>query len=288
MSLTAAVAVQGVDVPLVLAPLAILGGDPTIHLDERTMTRATFTPEGPGAIRAVWHPERSEVSLTTYGAGSSWLLERGPGLVGASDDVSSFRPTDPVVSGLWSRFRGDRVAKTGTLWHDAAWTIVQQRVHRRDAAAQWRRLVQGMGEPIEGTDGLHAPPDPKQVARSHPSSLRRFGIDMQRAQTLMNVASVASRLHDLVDGPIEEARRPLQSIRGVGPWTVSCLSAFTWGDVDTVIVGDSGIPSLVASVLVGERRATDERMLELLEPYRPHRYRILKLAFAARTRRRLV
>jgi len=87
---------------------------------------------------------------------------------------------------------------------------------------------------------------------------------------------------------LEEARRPLLSIDGVGPWTVSCLSAFTWGDPDTVIVGDSGIPSLLASTLAGDRRATDEQMLELLHPYRPHRYRVLKLAFAARTRGRSV
>lgn len=275
----------GIDFRRTLAPLAMLGGDPTVRIGHGFFERGTFTPDGVGAIQARWQHDPGKVTLSAWGDGASWLLERGSDLLGANDDATSFTPIDPIVQRLWARFRGDRVARTGTLWHDIAWTIVQQRVHRRDAAAQWRKLVQGMGEPVEGADGLLAPPDPKQVARSHPSSLRRFGIDMQRAQTLINVAAVASRLQRLVDGPIDEARRPLESIRGVGPWTVACLSAFTWGNADTVIVGDSGIPSLVASVLAGERRATDERMLELLEPYRPHRYRVLRLAFAARTRR---
>ena len=71
----------------------------------------------------------------------------------------------------------------------------------------------------------------------------------------------------------------------MGPWTISCLSAFTWGDPDAVITEDSGIPSPIASTLTGTRRADDETMLELLEPYRPHRYRVLRLALAARIHR---
>lgn len=278
-------AVPGVHVRWTLSPLAMLAGDPTIRLGETSMTRATVTPDGPGAIGVEWLSDRQEVSLTGYDAGGSWLVDRGSALVGVDDDASSFEPADRVVAGLWARFRGDRVARTGTLWHDAAWTIVQQRVHRRDAAAQWRRLVLDMGTRVSGVDDLWAPPDPMRVARSHPTELRGYGIDAHRAQALINLAIVAKRLQAFVDGPLEDARRPLLSIDGIGPWTVSCLSAFTWGDPDTVIVGDSGIPSLVAVALAGERRATDERMLDLLEPYRPHRYRVLKLVFAARTRR---
>ncbi len=279
------VVAPGVDYRLTFAPLAMLAGDPTIRLERNAMTRSTITPEGPGAIQARWQPDSGEVILTAWGDGASWLLDNGSDLLGASDDATSFAPTDPIVRRLWARFRGDRVARTGTLWHDIAWIIVQQRVHRRDAAMQWRTLVQGMGTPIDGVEGLLAPPDSARVARTHPTEFRRYGIDSQRAQALVNVAVVATRLQSFVDGPVEEARSPLISISGIGPWTVSCLSAFTWGDPDTVIVGDSGIPSLLSSTLVGERRANDERMLELLEPYRPHRYRILKLAFAARTRR---
>lgn len=275
----------GIDFRLSLAPLGMLAGDPTIRLEPTAMTRATITPDGPGALQARWQQGPGEVTLTAWGDGASWLLDRGSDLLGANDDATSFTPTDPTVQRLWTRFPGDRVARTGTLWHDIAWTIIQQRVHRRDAAIQWRRFVQDMGAPVDGIEGLLPPPDPTRVARTHPTEFRRYGIDSHRAQALVNVAGVATRLQSFVDGPVDEARKPLMSIPGIGPWTVSCLSAFTWGDPDTVIVGDSGIPSLLSSTLVGERRAGDERMLELLEPYRPHRYRILKLAFAARTRR---
>jgi 3-methyladenine DNA glycosylase/8-oxoguanine DNA glycosylase len=46
------------------------------------------------------------------------------------------------------------------------------------------------------------------------------------------------------------------------------------GDPDAVIVGDYHVPHLVAWALAGEPRATDERMLELLEPYAGQRARV--------------
>ena len=49
------------------------------------------------------------------------------------------------------------------------------------------------------------------------------------------------------------------------------------GDADAVSVGDFHLKHLVAYALAGEPRATDERMLELLEPYRGHRARAVML-----------
>ena len=46
-------------------------------------------------------------------------------------------------------------------------------------------------------------------------------------------------------------------------------------------VGDYHLPNLVGSVLAGERGGDDARMLELLEPYRPHRARVIRLIESA-------
>ena len=53
------------------------------------------------------------------------------------------------------------------------------------------------------------------------------------------------------------------------------------GDADAVPVGDYHIPNTVAWALAGEPRGTDERMLELLEPYRGHRRRVITLIKSA-------
>ena len=49
------------------------------------------------------------------------------------------------------------------------------------------------------------------------------------------------------------------------------------GDDDAVIVGDYHLPSMVSWNLAGEARADDARMLDLLEPFRGVRGRVVRL-----------
>lgn len=279
--------VPGVDIRLTLRPLTMVRGDPTIRVAPGIAERATWTPEGPGAIRVTWRQGDRIATVETFGDGAGWLLDRAARFVGATDNAADFDPTAPVVRDLWRRFHGDRVPRTDTAWHDLSWAVVQQRVHRRDAATQWKRFVHSLGQPAPGIGGLFTPPDPGRVARMTPWSLRPLGIDAGRATTLITVARQAPACQRLTEAPVAPARQRLQRVRGIGPWTAGVISAFTFGDPDAVIVGDSGIPSLIATALAGERHADDARMLELLEPYRPHRYRVLRLVMAKRARRTL-
>lgn len=280
------IAALGVDPRLVLGPLAMMHADPTMRLGRHEAIRATYTPDGPGVLRLTWGQRPGQVAVETSGDGAAWLLDQAPRLIGTHDDAGDFMPADPVVQRLKARFAGDRLGATGTVWHDLAWTITQQRVRRSDAAQQWRRLVHAYGAPCDRHEDLFTPPDPDRLARAAPWSLRALGIDERRATALIAAAGVAPKLHALAGRPYSEVEGPLRTIPGVGPWTLGCLSAFTWGDPDTVIPGDSGIPSLIAQMLSGARRADDATMLALLEPFRPHRYRVLRLAFAARMRPR--
>ncbi len=259
----------------------MLPADPTVRTGPTGFQRATITPTGPGALSVTWAGAAGEAAVVTTGDGGDWLADRAPRLLGVADDVTGFAPDRAPLREVWRRHAGLRMTVTGTLWHDLAWTIVQQRVHRRDAAEQWRRFVLGLGVPVDGT-GLVAPPDPRAVARLAYPRLHPMGIERQRAEYLIEAARAVVRLQDLVDEPFASALPVLRALRGVGPWTLGCLSAFTWGEPDTVILGDAGLPSMVTWFLAREPRGDDARMLQLLEPYRPHRYRIVKLAFAAR------
>ncbi len=49
------------------------------------------------------------------------------------------------------------------------------------------------------------------------------------------------------------------------------------GDPDAVAVGDYHLANMVAWALAGEPRATDDRMLDLLEPFRGQRGRVVRL-----------
>ena len=69
----------------------------------------------------------------------------------------------------------------------------------------------------------------------------------------------------------------LRALPGMGHWTAAEVALVALGDPDAVSVGDYHLPHVVSWALAAEPRGTDERMLELLEPYRGHRARVLRL-----------
>ena len=81
----------------------------------------------------------------------------------------------------------------------------------------------------------------------------------------------------IVDLPLPDAYARLTALPGIGPWTAGEVAVRALGDVDAVSVGDFHLPNVVAYALAGEPRATDARMLELLEPYRGQRAIVIRL-----------
>ena len=102
-------------------------------------------------------------------------------------------------------------------------------------------------------------------------------MERRRADLVRAVAARANRLEEIVAMPLPDAYRRLRAMPGIGPWTAAEVAVRALGDRDAVSVGDYHLPSLVAYALAGERKATDERMLELLEPFRGHRARVIRL-----------
>jgi 3-methyladenine DNA glycosylase/8-oxoguanine DNA glycosylase len=74
----------------------------------------------------------------------------------------------------------------------------------------------------------------------------------------------------------EDAERRLLAFPGVGIWTARSAMLRGMGFADAVPVGDYHMPHMVAFHLAGEPRADDTRMLELLEPYRGQRGRVVR------------
>ncbi|HUR18645.1 MAG TPA: hypothetical protein VMZ51_06870, partial [Acidimicrobiales bacterium] len=131
-----------------------------------------------------------------------------------------------------------------------------------------------------GGAGLLLPPSPRRLAGTPSYAVHRFGIERKRAETIRRACASASRLEEAVSMSPDQARRRLCALAGVGPWTAAQVAVVALGDGDAVSVGDYNFPHMVAWALAGERRADDARMLELLEPYRGHRGRVIRLIVA--------
>jgi 3-methyladenine DNA glycosylase/8-oxoguanine DNA glycosylase len=218
------------------------------------------------------------VLVEAWGPGAEWLLDRAPLLLGSLDDDSGFRPDHPLLEELHRRYRGLRIGRTESVWEAALATIVEQMVPTVEAYAGWRGILRTLGEPAPGPlPGLMLPPPPELVARTPYHAFHPLRLERRRAETLRRAAAAARRLQEAVEMPLPEARQRLSALPGMGAWTAAEIALVALGDADAVSVGDYHLPHLVSWSLAGEPRSTDARMLELLEPYRGHRGRVIRL-----------
>jgi len=201
-----------------------------------------------------------------------------PSWLGAEDDRSEFRPTDPVVLRLDSRFPGLRLGRTNRIWDTLIAAIIEQKVTSVEAHQAWRCLLLVAGVPAPGPvgDQMRVPPTPEALLELTDWQWHRCGLDGQRRRTLRAAATVAQRLEAGVQMPSQDAAKRLQVVPGIGIWTAAETMQRAIGDPDAVSVGDFHIPSLVGWALIGER-VGDDRMLDLLEPFRPQRQRVVRL-----------
>ncbi len=120
-------------------------------------------------------------------------------------------------------------------------------------------------------------PDPKALLGLDDQVLRSVGLSFQKAGYLKNVAqfSLENDLvgHDWSAMTDEEIIQFLTRIKGVGRWTVEMILMFTIGRPDVLPVDDLGIQQGFQKLygLSETGRDLKKRMVELAEPWRPHR-----------------
>jgi 3-methyladenine DNA glycosylase/8-oxoguanine DNA glycosylase len=222
------------------------------------------------------------VEAEAWGTGAEEMLASLPRALGADDDTSQFVPAHPSVADAHRRFPGLRVPRTGRLLEALIPAVIEQRVVGMDAMAAWRRLLMRHGDLAPGP----APPDMRVFPTAEtwaalPSwEWHQAGVDPQRYRTAHACARVGAQL-ERVASEHEDDRsavyRALRSIPGVGVWTAAETGFRALGDVDAVPFGDYHLGHLVGVGLLGRRLQDDDEIAEALEPYRPQRYRAVRL-----------
>ncbi|MGH9277176.1 MAG: DNA-3-methyladenine glycosylase family protein [Acidimicrobiales bacterium] len=267
-----------VDLRLTLGVLGHGRANPSVRFGPGEMWRATRTPDGPATTRVTAAAGR--LTMQAWGPGAACAAEGFPALVGEHDHESGFAPRDAVVADLRRRLRGLRLCRTGAVVEALVPAILEQKVIGLEARRSYAGLVRMRGEPAPGPGagmGLMVPPEPSVLARTPSYVFHRLGVERKRADTIRLACSYARRLEEVVTMPLPDAYRRLTALPGIGPWTAAEVALVALGDADAVSVGDYHLPNMVAWALAGEARAGDDRMLELLEPYRGHRGRVIRL-----------
>ncbi|MBW3661762.1 MAG: DNA-3-methyladenine glycosylase 2 family protein [Actinobacteria bacterium] len=259
-----------------LAPLRMGTDDPTIRLSPHEGWRAFHTPVGPVTLHLRLDGET--LTAEAWGDGREWALEHAPALAGADDDPAAFSPIDARIVRLWRRVGGVRLSRSGLVIDVLVQTILSQKVTGLEAKRAWNRLVWRRGRPAPGPlEPLRLPPTSQQIAAMRYEEWHPLGVERRRAETIRRACARIDRLQEAATMDRENAERRLTALPGMGPWTSALIRRIAFGDPDGVEVHDFHIPNLVAWNLAGEPRASDERMLELLEPWRGQRGRVIRL-----------
>ncbi len=248
---------------------------PSMRVADGGLWRATRTPDGPATSRMSIVGGALEV--TAWGSGSDWVLERVPTMIGEDDDPSALVPRHEAVEDAVRRGRGVRLPRVMRLVEVLIPVIITQKVTGKGAARSYRELVTRFSERGPGPGPVWLPPDPARLAELPYYEFHPLGIERKRAEIVVRVCRDERRLEAAATIDLEAARAMLARVRGIGPWTIGRTMLAVRGDPDAVPIGDYHVPNIVSWALAGEPRGTDDRMLELLEPYAGQRGRVVRL-----------
>lgn len=260
------------DLSLTLGPI---GYGPSMRHQDGAIWRATRTPDGAATLRL--EQRNGAVKVQGWGPGAQWAVAHAAVLCGEEDDDSGFLPADRLIARLHREIRGMRMPRTLSVFEALVPCVVLQLVTTEQGRESYRHMVNALGEPAPGPVRLQLPPPPQALAQTPYWAFHRFGIERRRAETIIRAARSAKRLEEIVGMDRVSAYARMLAFPGVGPWTAAKVAMVALGDADAVPVGDYHLPHMVGYALEGTPRSTDERMLELLEPYRGHRARVIRL-----------
>jgi 3-methyladenine DNA glycosylase/8-oxoguanine DNA glycosylase len=237
---------------------------------------AARTAVGPASLRIT--RTRDHLKGEAWGPGADTLLGRLELIGGLADDPSSFRPADGVVAELHRAHAGWRFGRTDRVFDALIVAICAQKVTGRQARAAIRGLYRRFGDPAPGpNESLRLPPDPERLAGSPYHVFHQLHLEKRRADVIRRVSAEARRIDELASLPPTAAAGALEAFNGISVWTTAKTLEVSHGDPDQVAVGDYHLKHMVVHHLTGRDRGTDEEMVELLEPYRPHRGRVIRL-----------
>lgn len=253
--------------------------DPGMRLENGVAQIAMTTPAGDVAVEA--NQGEREVEARLWGPGAEWLSRWVAELLGFADAPERFEPKHPTVERLWRRHSGMRLPRLPRVFTRAVQVVLLQLVTSREGYRAWSRLVRRLGRPAPGPLDLWVPPDAEVMASTSTSVLEADGVLARQARTVFRIARQADRIEAAAKAGPEALAARFEAIPGVGPWTVQYVLGSGLGFPDAMLLGDYNLPNTAAWVLAGEERGDDARLVELLEPFRGHRFRVIRLLWSS-------
>lgn len=223
---------------------------------------------------------RAEVDLAIDGRSAAHapaLEALATRMLGLGQPVADFENTyrrHPLLGPLIAARPGLRVPVSPTPFEALTWAVTGQQISLAAAISMRRRLIELAG--LRHSSGLACYPDPGRIAGLDQASLRRAGFSQTKAETLLTLSRGIEAVEFPLDAwsaslPVDEIRRRLLSVRGIGPWTVdyALLRGFGW--LDGSLHGDAAVRRKLALLLGSKEKLAEafvQRWLAQFSPWR--------------------
>lgn len=251
--------------------------DPAQTSTAGVIWRASRTPAGVATLAV--RVERTRVRAAAWGPGAEWVLDQLPRLCGADDDPAGFDPSPhALVADVHRRHTDLRLGRSDLVFDALASAIFEQKVTALQAFGAWRMILTWCGERAPGPTPrpMFAPPADWHLIPSW--TWHRAGLEPPQSRTITAAAGRRASIERAATAAStgDERDAVFTSLPGVGVWTSAEARIRAFGDADAVSVGDYHLAHQVGYALTGHR-VDDDGMVELLEPWRGHRQRVLRL-----------
>ncbi len=163
-------------------------------------------------------------------------------------DLSAFYKfalSNQKLKPLVQRFRGLKPPRFPTLFEALVNGIVCQQISLDVGIRLLNRLTVDYGVPFQMKEETsYAFPSPETMEKAEVGALQRLGLSGNKAKALVGLSKEIAEKRLDIEGlsnlSNEDLRDQLDSLRGVGPWTVDYVMLRGLGHIEVFPVGDSG------------------------------------------------
>lgn len=177
---------------------------------------------------------------------------------------------DPLLQGLLARYPGLRLPVAFDPFEQGVRTIIGQQVTVKAAVTIAGRLVERLGDPLEGVEGEGPQrlfPTPRAIADD---PLPGIGMPGKRVDTLRRFAQAIAdgSLELSLEAGVEALVERLCALPGIGRWTAEYIALRAFGQPDAFPAADLG---LLKSPLWGPDGISARELASRAEHWRPWR-----------------
>ncbi len=253
------------------------------RVDAEGYARLIRTADGHAEIRVSPLPGRDALELRVRGAPAGALFQIASAarrIFDLSADpqwIADSLGRDRLLRPSLGRRPGLRVPGAWDPFECAVRAVLGQQVTVAGARTLAARLVQRVGQPVAGTDGLtHLFPMPQTLAAA---PLDGLGLTGARITALKALAQAVVESRVAFDRPAAEVVAALKALPGVGEWTAQYIAMRALGEPDALPGADLVLRRMAGN---GQGPLSTNAMEQRAERWRPWRsYAVMHLWCAA-------